>query len=194
RLTAIASVALAYSISIPFLIITVAILANTTIYTLYLKKIPYLEMASIATNFVLRVVSGCYIIFEQGQFLMQPTHWLIWMPFLYSIYFVLVKRTLEKKQHSNRYVLQFYSEKKLHIYTFIVTTLVTISYFIYSFYATHTFFWITLPFFTLLLFHVSRIIISNRNEHILNTRCKLLITLYGLSLLCAVHILPKMLL
>jgi decaprenyl-phosphate phosphoribosyltransferase len=98
----------------------------TLSYTLFIKKIPVLEMIWLASGFLIRAIAGSAIIQE------APTGWFIVSVGFGALFVVSAKRLAELKSiHSNqtRIVLSKYNENFLNL---VLTTSVSITLLTYS--------------------------------------------------------------
>ncbi|MBT4651131.1 decaprenyl-phosphate phosphoribosyltransferase [Candidatus Woesearchaeota archaeon] len=151
------SVTLAAALNINFLYLVLAILILSQIYTFYLKHILFGDILAIASLFVLRAISGAYLI----EVKISP--WLILCPFFLSIFLTIGKRHadllfLKEKAHSTRKVLKEYTLTTTNSLMVISTTLLIISYALYSFLSQHQKLLYTLPFALYVIFRYFNLI------------------------------------
>ena len=95
------------------IIIVIIYLINNILYSNYFKKIPIVDVFSIAFGFILRMVSGIYIIGE------LPTSWIILCTMFLALFLGFSKRLSElesikvQNDFKQRLVLFKYNEKSL---------------------------------------------------------------------------------
>src|SRR3989338_3641973 len=141
----IVGLSLAWSISTDILLLASGLFLLTQIYTFALKDILFADILTIAILFVLRALAGAVAI---GVWV---SPWLILCPFFLSLFLSVGKRhsevcLLKHKAEATRKVLAGYTlEVTLSLMT-ISTTLLTISYALYSFLSEHQQLLYTLPF------------------------------------------------
>lgn len=85
----IGSLGAAFSLGLPFLLVLCGYLAMNTLYSLGLKKVAWVDVAIIASGFVLRVLAGALAI---G---VATSHWLFVCTFALALYLALGKRKHE---------------------------------------------------------------------------------------------------
>lgn len=154
-----ASLCLAFVISELFFFSVLALFILTLIYTLWLKNIVFADILAIATNFVIRAVSGVFII----KFEVSP--WLILCIFFLSLFLSTGKRAAElsllsSKAVVHRKTLNYYSPNVTQSLITISTTLLIISYSLYSFMSKHPLMIYTLPFALFTIFRFLLLIYS----------------------------------
>lgn len=147
------SLSLAYALSRTFLYCVLLLLLLSQLYTLYLKHIIFADILTIATLFVIRSVSGTFLI----NVSISP--WLVLCPFFLSLFLVVGKRhcdlsLLKEKAPRTREVLKEYSLELTNYLIVISTTLLLISYALYSFLSEHRYLIFTLPFALFVIFRV----------------------------------------
>ena len=137
-----------------FLYSAIGLVVLTQIYTLFLKNILIADVLTIATLFVIRAVAGAFAIE------VEISPWLILVPFFLAIFLAVGKRhadvlLLKKKASSTREVLKNYSYELTNSLMIISTTLLIISYALYSFLSNYNSLLYTLPFalFVIFRFH-----------------------------------------
>ncbi len=139
------SLFLAYKISIIFLISIVGLFILTLFYSIYLKNIVLLDIILVSANFVIRAISGTFIINR----ILSP--WLILCPFFLALFLVVGKREADIKILGNnafkhKEVLKYYTPEINNILMIISTTLLITSYSLYAFLGEHKNLLLTLPF------------------------------------------------
>ena len=136
---------LAFSLNQIFFYFVLALFFLTQIYSLILKNIVIADILSIAVLFVIRAISGAYLI----QVKVSP--WLILCPFFLSLFMSIGKRhadleLLKENAGDARKVLKDYDLNLTNNLMIISTTLLIISYSLYSFLSEHENLLYTLPF------------------------------------------------
>jgi 4-hydroxybenzoate polyprenyltransferase len=134
----------AYTLGILFALTGFALFALTVLYSLWLKNEPVIDVLMIAINFVIRAVSGVFIL----QVSVSP--WLILCPFFAALLLAIGKREADlrfmKGNASNhRAVLKDYSLEMTNTLMIVTTTCLIIAYSLYSFTKT-SWMLITVPF------------------------------------------------
>ena len=134
-----------------FLATVIALIVLTKIYTYFLKKIVFADIVTIATLFVLRAISGAQVIN------VKISPWLILCPFFLSLFLSIGKRysdldLLKNKASATRETLKDYNKELTNSLMIISTTLLIISYALYSFLSEHQNLLYTLPFALFVIF------------------------------------------
>ena len=142
---------IAETITIFFLYSTFFLFLATLLYTFVLKKIIFADVLSIAVLFVLRAVAGALAI----KAVISP--WLILGPFFLSLFLSLGKRhaelsLLKEKSQRSREVLKDYNFSLTTSLMIISTTLLIISYALYSFLSEYNYLIYTIPFALFVIF------------------------------------------
>mgnify|MGYP003571316063 CR=1 FL=1 len=88
------SIGIALSLSNLCFYTVLAYIFLNIIYSLYLKKLPIIDATSIALGFILRVLSGCAVIF------VVPSPLVILLTFFLSMFFTFSKRKLDRQRIS----------------------------------------------------------------------------------------------
>jgi 4-hydroxybenzoate polyprenyltransferase len=119
-------------ISKQFFIFQAALILSGMLYTFFFRNEPFLDVIIIAVNFVLRAISGAVLI----QVMVSP--WLILCPFFLALFLAVGKRRAEnkmlgKKATEHRKTLSIYTPELTSSLMNISTTLLIISYGLYSF-------------------------------------------------------------
>jgi 4-hydroxybenzoate polyprenyltransferase len=140
----IASIIIAYYLNIVFLILIVILFILTTLYTIWLKNEPLVDILLIAINFVIRAISGAFIL----SIFVSP--WLIVCPFFLALFLASSKRNgdlrlLKKMAITHKKVLKYYTLQTTNALMIMSTTCFIIAYSIYAFSRTELLL-ITLPF------------------------------------------------
>ena len=155
----IASIALSWYLGKEFLLIIIALFVLTQCYTFFLKKTAIIDIISIATFFVLRAIAGAVSI----SVWISP--WLILCPFFLSLFLSSGKRhadmlLLKEKASSTRTSYKTYTLDLTNALMIISTTLLVISYALYSFLSVHQNLIYTLPFALFVIFRYFHLISS----------------------------------
>ncbi len=142
-----------------FIFFVLALFGLTLIYSMFLKKIVFADILTIATLFVLRAIAGAYVI------KVKVSPWLILCPFFLSLFLSIGKRhselhLLQEKAVETRKVLQEYNLSLTDSLMVISTTLLIISYALYSFLSEHPHLLYTLPFALFVIFRFYHLIKS----------------------------------
>jgi len=138
------SVTIAAYLNRYFLLSILAIFLLTQAYTFHLKKEIFVDIILIALNFVIRTVSGAFIVD------VKISSWLILCPFFLSLFISVGKREsdlifLGKKAKYHREVLNYYSTALTNTLMIITTTSLVIAYSLYSFLSVYKDLLLTLP-------------------------------------------------
>ncbi|MBW2977450.1 decaprenyl-phosphate phosphoribosyltransferase [Candidatus Woesearchaeota archaeon] len=126
------SIKIAINLSLYFLYSVIFLFVFTTLYSFIFKKEQFVDILSIAINFVVRAVSGAFIIN------IEITPWLIIGTAFLSLFLSVGKRQAEvqilgKKAVKHREVLEYYPKKITNSMMIISTTMLLLSYALYSF-------------------------------------------------------------
>jgi len=126
------SLMIALNLSLYFMYAVIFLFISTTLYSFALKKEQFVDILAIAVNFVIRAVSGAFIIN------VEITPWLIVGTACLSLFLSVGKRQAElqilgKKAISHREVLEYYPKKVTNAVMIISTTMLLLSYTLYSF-------------------------------------------------------------
>ncbi|MBT4935466.1 UbiA prenyltransferase family protein [Candidatus Woesearchaeota archaeon] len=139
------SLYLAQYLGINFLYAVISLFVLTQFYSFFFKRIVFADILVIAILFVIRAVSGVYIIN------VEISMWLILCPFFLSLFLSTGKRRsnlvlLKEKAAETKKVLQYYTVELTDSLILISTTLFIISYTLYCFLSDHNHLIYTLPF------------------------------------------------
>ncbi len=145
------SLTLSYYLSRWFFYSVIALVVLAQIYSFWLKEVIFADILSIATLFVIRAISGALLI----EVKISP--WLILCPFFLSLFLSVGKRhseitLLKEKSGETRKVLKEYNHGLTNSLMMISTTLLIISYALYSFLSEHPNLLFTLPFALFVIF------------------------------------------
>ena len=138
------SLALAYTLSLPFLAIVAVLFLGALLYSFALKQEPLIDVLTIGTFFVLRAISGPLILH------ISISPWLIICTFFMALFVALTKRrgdlVLGKKSaQSQRKVYSFYTLDILDHLILVFVAVLILSYAFYCFLTEHAALLITLP-------------------------------------------------
>ena len=141
----IASLIYAYAGGHLFFGTVIFLFAFTQVYSFFLKEKLFLDILSIATNFVVRAVSGAFIIN------VKISPWLVLCTFFLSLYLSVGKRHAEvlylgEKAVSVRKTHQYYTKELTTSLLNISTSSLIVSYSLYSFLSEHKNLLIARPF------------------------------------------------
>ncbi|MBS3170851.1 UbiA family prenyltransferase [Candidatus Woesearchaeota archaeon] len=157
-ITAITSLSISILISEKFFILILAIFFLTLFYSLKLKEEIFLDITLISTNFIIRAISGIIIINAR----LSP--WLILCTFFLSFLLATGKRINEfnySKEH--KVVLKYYTKNLLNKLLIISTTLLILSYSLYSFLSIYPLLIYTIPIPTYIILRYLYLIETNSN-------------------------------
>mgnify|MGYP000592537404 CR=1 FL=1 len=140
-----ASIFISVKLSISFFLCVVAIFVLTQGYTFYLRNEQFLDIIMIAINFVIRAVSGAFIIN------VRISPWLILCTFFLSLFLSAGKREadirlLKDKAVFHKRVLKDYNIQITNALMIISTSALILSYALYSFLSIYPMLIYTIPF------------------------------------------------
>jgi 4-hydroxybenzoate polyprenyltransferase len=138
------SLLLGFFLSQTFFYILLVFFLSTQFYSAGLKNEVFLDIILISTNFVLRAISGAYILN------VRVSPWLILCTFLLSLFLASAKRKadlllLKEKAKQHKKVLEHYSLELTNNLLLVTMILLLISYCLYSFLSIHPNLIYTLP-------------------------------------------------
>ena len=153
------SVIFAYFINSYFIVFPLALFLLSVLYTFYFKNIPILDVHIIAINFLLRAVSGGYVI----NVTVSP--WLIILVFLLGLFLALCKRRsnlefLGEKAKEFKKIFNFYNKEILDMFIVCILAVFLTAYSFYSFLVRENFL-LSLPIMTFILFRYTYLISKN---------------------------------
>jgi 4-hydroxybenzoate polyprenyltransferase len=133
-----------YYLNLYFFIFVLLLALLSLFYTLFFKNEPFVDIIAISINYVIRAISGGYII----QVFVSP--WLIVGTFFLAMFLVTAKRRadyvlLGNKASLHKPVLQYYNQKILDILLQANATILIIVYALYCFLGKYEILIITLP-------------------------------------------------
>jgi len=111
---------------------TSALFILTQLYTFWLKNVAFADVLMISVNFVIRVISGLFVINAKSS------PWLVLCPFFLALFLAVAKRDanvrmLKKDATKFRPILKFYTLEITNALMLITTTCLIISYALYAF-------------------------------------------------------------
>lgn len=138
------SILTAFNLSLFFLYSILTLFLFNLAYSLFLKNEMFLDILIIAINFVIRAISGTFII----QVSISP--WLILCTFLLSLFLSVGKRHsdliyLKEEAINHKPVLKDYTKEITNVLMIISTSLLIIAYSLYSFLSNYKNLIYTLP-------------------------------------------------
>ncbi len=139
-----ASIYIAYGLNIMFLACVGFLFLFTLLYSVFLKKEPIADVVAISINFVVRAVSGAFIL----KVMISP--WLVVCPFFLALFLAVGKRDADLRfmkgnASKHKEVLKHYNLELTNTMMIISTTCLVIAYSLYSFSRTALLL-LTLPF------------------------------------------------
>lgn len=149
----------AYELNFFFFLSCFGLFVISFVYTIILKNILFADLLAISSNFVLRAVSGAFLI----GVVISP--WLIIGTFFLSMFLVTGKRYGEsnflKNAKSHRRVLEFYTKELMQTLFSIFLAILILIFAFYSFSSKNNSLLITMPFFIYLLLRYYYLILTN---------------------------------
>jgi 4-hydroxybenzoate polyprenyltransferase len=135
----------------------------TLFYTLLLKHIPFADIVVIGVNFIIRALSGAFIIFP-GQ-VVRISPWLILCPFFLALFLAAGKRKADiafigKNAQQHKHTSSSYTPELVDSLMNITTTSLLLCYALFSFNSEYPNLMYTIPFVVYILF---------RHLHLVNT-------------------------
>ncbi|MFH1331917.1 MAG: UbiA family prenyltransferase [archaeon] len=127
-----ASIALALLLPLMFLFAVIALFVSSQLYSLFFKHELFLDILFIAVNFVIRAISGTFVI---G---VSISPWLVLCTFFLSLFLSVGKRKSESMllgsgASNHRKVLKYYSHDITNSLMIVATSLLIMSYALYTF-------------------------------------------------------------
>lgn len=142
------SVFIGIILNVFFALFIVLLFISTLFYSLFFKKIFLLDIFLISINFVIRPLSGAFIIFPDKLIRISP--WLVIIPFILSLFLAAAKRRsnslfLGKSSSDYNSLAQKYTKKTTRVIFIISTILLTLTYSIFSFTSDFPWIAVTIP-------------------------------------------------
>lgn len=129
------SLILALLVSLGSFVVVTIYLVSTTVYSIYLKRIPILELIVLASGFVLRALAGATAAH------VPPSKWFLLCVLFGSLFIAIKKRSAEMPAAyiypSTRHVLVWYSSHVLSVMARIIGVLFVFAYLGWSIAADH---------------------------------------------------------
>jgi 4-hydroxybenzoate polyprenyltransferase len=143
-LLAAGALALAAALSMSFFSVVLALVASMTAYSLWLKRFIFIDILTIAANFVLRAIAGVVLI----AVALSP--WLVICVFFLALFLVLVKRRsdvllMPKTKDRHKSVLKHYTVERVNALLLITSSVLVLSYCLYSFLRQEMIWLVTIP-------------------------------------------------
>ncbi|MBM4241559.1 MAG: decaprenyl-phosphate phosphoribosyltransferase [Euryarchaeota archaeon] len=134
----------AYLINSMFLVISIIFFLLIIVYSLFLKNIIIVDILVISIGFVIRAIAGALAI----SVFVSP--WLIICAFLLALFLALGKRRhelvlLEDEAKNHRKILENYSTEMLDQMINITTSVLIMSYSLYTFFSSKMYIMLTIP-------------------------------------------------
>ncbi|MBI2110682.1 UbiA family prenyltransferase [Candidatus Woesearchaeota archaeon] len=151
---------LAYQLPIFFFLSVIALFALTQLYSLFFKHVVFVDILLIAINFVIRAVSGTFIL----NVTISP--WLILCTFFLSLFLSVGKRKadlyfLQEDATIHRRTLPSYTEAITNALLLITTASLILSYSLYSILSNFHWLLLSLPFALYTIFRYLSFVYSN---------------------------------
>jgi len=150
---------LAFNLTPMFLYSVISLFVLTQLYSVWLKKEMFADIVIIGVNFVIRAISGAFII----NATVSP--WLIVGVFFFAMFLAAGKRHAEllflgEKATVHRATLKQYTKELTSALMVLTTALLIIAYSLYSFFSEHKNLFITLPFAIYAIFRYFNLVYS----------------------------------
>lgn len=146
----IGSTFISISLSYQFFMFIIGIFVLSQLYTFWLKEEAFADILIVSTNFVLRTVSGAYVLVKGINPYIPVSPWLLLCPFFLALFLVVGKRAsdltlLKDSANDHKKVLSIYTPNITKLLMIISTTLLITSYSLYIFFSDFKGLFITLP-------------------------------------------------
>jgi 4-hydroxybenzoate polyprenyltransferase len=150
---------ISFNVGLNVFYLALSLFGLTLVYTLFLKKVLFADVLTISTLFVIRAVAGAFAIS------VVVSVWLILCPFFLALFLAVGKRhsdvvILGDRASLTRSVLSSYSSELTYSLMTLSTTLLVISYALYSFLSEYNNLILTLPFAIFVIFRFYYLITS----------------------------------
>jgi len=147
----------AINLSLPFLFFAFALFLSTQLYSFKLKYMAFADVLTISVNFVIRTVSGNYVLSNGYHPYIPVSLWLVLCPFFLALFLATSKRGSEvlflgNKAKGHRNVLTKYTKEITLSLMIISTSLFIAAYSIYIIFGPYPRLIFTLPFVLYLVF------------------------------------------
>ena len=138
-----------------FILFVLSLFILTQLYSYVFKNEPFIDVTLIGVNFILRAMSGAFIIFPGITVRISP--WLILCPFFLALFLAVGKRRaniklLGKKAPLHKKILKYYTVELTDSLMTITTTSLLICYALFSFESEFPNLIYTLPFAVYIMF------------------------------------------
>ena len=148
---------ISYTLSLMFFVFALALFLSTQLYSFVLRNEPFADILMVAINFVIRTISGAFVITKGVEPYIEVSSWLILCPFFLALFLVISKRRaeamfLKNKATLHRKVLSTYNEEMTSAMLVISTTLLISSYSLYTFFSAYHYLIFTLPLVLFIIF------------------------------------------
>lgn len=122
---------ISFSLDPLFGVLMIGLIINTEVYSRITKNIIFLDVFAIGINFVIRAISGIFLINT------PVSPWIVFGVFFVALFLAFMKRksemlTLQNMAHNHRKVLKKYTQKILNISVFISGMITLCIFIIYS--------------------------------------------------------------
>lgn len=168
------SILFALKIGNYFIYFVLGLFLLTQAYTYVLKNEPFVDIIIIGINYILRALSGAFVIFSDKIIEISP--WLILCPFFLALFLATGKREsnlilLSHKAKLHKKILTYYTKGLTRSLLIITTTALLICYALFTFSSDFPNLIYTLPFAVYIMFRYMYIVESGsviaRNTHLL---------------------------
>ncbi len=141
----------ASTLSFVFVLFALSLFLLTQLYSFLLKRHVFADILIISTNFVIRAISGAFVVANGFEPYIKVSSWLILCPFFLALFLATSKRQaeiilLKESSIKHRHVLNFYTKDITSALIIISTTLLIASYSLYVFFSPYPNLIFTLPF------------------------------------------------
>ena len=162
----IAGLYLSYNLSLAFFMLAALSFILIQAYTLWLKNEPFIDILVIPTNFVIRTVSGAFVIADGFSPYIRISPWLILGPFFLALFLAISKRRseiflLKDNFKSHRNVLEYYDDNITWALLIISIAILISCYSLYTFFSPYPLLIWTIPFFLYMIFRMFYLVKQN---------------------------------
>jgi 4-hydroxybenzoate polyprenyltransferase len=187
---------LAWVLNRNFFYAEIFLVVLTQIYSFALKRVAFADIIAVAINFVVRAVSGAFLL----NAVVSP--WLVLCTFFFALFLLAGKRYadlifLGKKAAEHKETLRFYTKDVANAFMIIATALIVMMYSAYAFLSERHGLAFSLPFALFVIFrYFSLIYIGSpiaRHPDKVFTDWRMLVgmALWGISVLAALYVWPR---
>lgn len=161
------SIIISLNLTIEFTYSLVALFLCTMMYTFFFKKIAFADILMIGINFVIRAISGVFVL-QLGLSAwdaLQVSPWLVLCTFFLALFLAVGKRgsdivLLGEEASKSREALAHYTKEGVHGLMILTTSLLVMSYSLYSFLSDKKGLLLTLPFALYVIFRYFSLVYS----------------------------------